>query len=55
MQQFEKEKIPKDLEERKIYFYQYKDCNMNNKCHEKYLQIIDKNIPYKQMNKTVLT
>ena len=53
MQQFEKDKFLKDLVELKnIDLLQYKDCNiMYNKFHEKYLQIIDKNIPYKTLSK----
>ena len=49
MQQFEKDKFLKDLEElENLYLLQYKDCNiMYNKCHEKYLRIIEKSIPYK--------
>ena len=49
MQQFEKDKFLKDLEELKnLDLLQYTDCNiMYNKFHEKYLQIIDKNILYK--------
>ena len=47
MQQFEKDKFLKDLEELKnLDLLQYNDCNiMYNKFHEKYLQIIDKNMP----------
>ena len=47
MQQFEKDKFLKDLEELKnLDLLQYNDSNiMYNKFHEKYLQIIDKNIP----------
>ena len=50
MQQFEK---IKDLEELKnIDLLQYKDCNiMYQKFPEKYLQITDKNIPYKILSK----
>ena len=53
MQQFEKDKCLKGLEELKnLDLLQYKDCNiMYNKFHEKYLQVIDKNIPYKIMSK----
>ena len=53
IQQFEKDKFLKDLEELKnIDLLQYKDCNiMYNKFHEKYLQIIDKNISYKTLSK----
>ena len=45
MQQFEKDKFLKDLEELvNLDLLQYKDCNIiYNKFHEKYLQIIDKN------------
>ena len=43
MQQFEKDKFLKDLEELKnLDLWQYKDCNiMYNKFHEKYLRITD--------------
>ena len=43
MQQFEKGKFLKDLEELKnLDLWQYKDCNiMYNKFHEKYLRITD--------------
>ena len=53
IQQFEKDKFIKDLEELKnLDLLQYKNCNiMYNKFHEKYLQIIDKNIPYKILSK----
>ena len=53
MQQFEKDKFPRDLEELKnLDLLQYKNCNiMYNKFHEKYLQIIDKNRPYKILSK----
>ena len=53
MQQFEKDKFPRDLEELKnLDLLQYKNCNiMYNKFHEKYLQIIDKNILYKILSK----
>ena len=53
MQQFEKDKFLKNLEELKnLGLLQYKDCNiMYNKFHKKYLQIIDKNIPYKLLSK----
>ena len=52
MQQFEKDNFLKDLEELKnLDLLQYKDCNMYNKFHEKYLQIIDKNIPYRILSK----
>ena len=53
MQQFEKDKFLKDLEELKnLDLLQYKDCNiMYNKFHGKYLQIIDKNILYKILSK----
>ena len=53
MQQFEKDKFLKDLEELKnLDLLQYKDCNiMYNKFHEKYFQIIDKNISYKILSK----
>lgn len=49
IQQFEKVKFLKDLEKLKnLDLLQYKDCNiMYNKFHENYLQIIDKNIPFK--------
>ena len=49
MQQLEKDKFLKDLEELKnLDLLQYKDCKiMYNKFHEKYLLIMDKNIPYK--------
>ena len=50
MQQFEKDKFLKDLQELKnldLYILQYTDCNVENKFYEKYLQIIDKNILYK--------
>ena len=49
MQQFEKDIFLKDLEELKnLDLLQYEDCNiMYNKFHEKYPQVIDKNIPYK--------
>ena len=54
MQQFEKDKFLKDLEELKNPdLLQYKDCNiMYSKFNEKYLQINDKNIPVKKRNKT---
>ena len=53
VQQFEKEKFLKDLEELKnLDLLQFKDCNiMYNKSHKKYLQVIDKNIPYKILSK----
>ena len=53
MQESEKNKFLKDLEELKnLDLLQYKDCNiMYNKFYEKYLQIIDKNIPYKILSK----
>ena len=53
MQQFEKDKFLKDLEELKnLDLLQYTDCNiMYNKFHEKYRQIIDKNILYKILPK----
>ena len=53
MQQFEKDKFLKDLEELKnLDLLQYTDCNiMYNKFHEKYLQIIDKNRPCKILSK----
>ena len=53
MQQFEKGTFLKDIEELKnLDLLQYKDCNtMYNKFHEKHLQIIDKNIPYKMLSK----
>ena len=53
MQQFEKDKFLKYLEELKnLDLSQYKDCNiMYNKLHEKYLNIIEKNMPYKILSK----
>ena len=53
MQQFEKGKFLKDLEELKnLDLWQYKDCNvMYNKFHEKYLKITDENKPYKILSK----
>ena len=53
MQQFEKDKFLKDLEELKnLDLLQYKDCNiMYNNFLEKYLQITNKNIPYKILSK----
>ena len=53
MQQFEKDKFLKDLEELKNPdLLQYKDCNiMYSKFHEKNLQINDKNIPVKKETK----
>ena len=52
-QQFEKDKFRKDLEELKnLDLLQHKDCNiMYNRFHEKYLQIIDKDLPYKILSK----
>ena len=53
MQQFEKGKFLKDLEELKnLDLWQYKDCNvMYNKFHEKYLKITDESKPYKILSK----
>ena len=53
MQQFEKDKFVDNPEElQNLDLLQHKDCNlMYNKFHEKYLQIIDKNIPYKILPK----
>ena len=53
MQQLGKDKFLKDLEELKnLDLLQYKDCNiMYTKFHEKYLQTIEKNIPYKILSK----
>ena len=53
MQQFEKDKFLKDLEELKnLDLWQYKDCNIRyNKFQEKCLQIIVENIPYKIFSK----
>ena len=53
MQKFEKGTFLKDIEELKnLDLLQYKDCNiMYNKFHEKHLQTIDKNIPYKMLSK----
>ena len=53
MQQLEKDKFLKDLEELKnIDLLQCKNCNIvYNKFQEKYLQKIDKNIPYKILSK----
>ena len=53
MQQFQKHKFLKDLQEpENPDLLQYKDCNiMCIKFHEKYLQIIDKNVPHKMLSK----
>ena len=52
MQQFEKDKFLKGLEElENLDLLQYKDCNIMYKFHEKYLQIIDKYVPYKILSK----
>ena len=53
IQQFEKDRFLKDLEELKnIDLLQYKNCNIiYHKFPEKYIQITDKNIPYKILSK----
>ena len=51
MQQLERQFL-KDLEKIKnLDLLEYKEYNIYNKFHEKYLQLIEKNIPYKMLPK----